>query len=248
MLWALGTLIILLLMTAASLLEVIPTWLAALAMSIAVVVTALRWARYFLVRMVVDFDANRGEGQVFIERLIPAPNLPETVQLALQDAAEGASSVNTTGLINTLITILEPLKFLRFFSVGDLTLRTRSGNFSMTMFSIQDPEGVKDYIQKSWKKIAAFKAKQQQEAERKEQIERMTIAVAQGLRQAHEELKVQVVVPAEAPAAPALLEPPANGEPPEDVTAAAQPAPAEDGQAQSETGDFKVDGRVAPTP
>lgn len=202
-LWLLGTLAVLLVLAAAGVLGYLPIEVAALGMSIAVVVTGLRLARYFLVRMVIDFDARNGDGVVIIERLVPAPNLPESIQLSLRDAAEGASAVNTIGLVNTLITILKPLRFLRIFTVGDLTLRTVSGEFAMTMYGIQDPVGVKSQIQAYWKKIAALKAKQQAERERQEQIERMSIAVAEGLRRAQESLKVQLVKPVEPP--------PANG-------------------------------------
>jgi hypothetical protein len=197
--------VVLLLLTWAALTQLIPIWLAALAMSIAVVVTVLRWARYFLVRMIVDYDARNGDGVVMIERLIPAPNVPESVLLSLADAAEGPTAVNVSGLFNTLITILEPLKFLRVLTVGDITFRTRSGEFNMTMYSIQNPEYIKARIQEDWRKISGYRNRLKAEAERKEDIERMTIAVAEGLKRAHDELKMQLVVPA--PASPASLQP-----------------------------------------
>lgn len=214
MLWELGTAAVILLLTLGNLLGFIDIWLAALGMSIAVVITALRWARHFLVRMVIDLDANRNDGLVTIERLLPAPNLPESVQLSLQDAAEGSASVNTTGLLNTIITFLTPLKWLRVFTIGDVTFRTKAGNFSMTMYSIQNPEGVRDDIQKLWRQIADFKAKEKAKAERQEQIARMTEAVAAGLKRAHEEMKIAVVVPASPPPAAPPSPLPADGTPP----------------------------------
>lgn len=219
--WMMGTLLVLLFLAAAGVLGYLPIEVAALAMSIAVVVTGLRLARYFLVRMVVDLDARNGDGVVLIERLVPAPNLPESVQLSLRDAAEGSSSVNTLGLLNTLVTVLKPLRFLRIFTVGDLTLRTTSGEFAMTMYGIQDPVGVKAQLQGYWKKIAALKAKQQAERDRQEQIERMSIAVAEGLRRAQDSLKVQLVRPVEA-------EPPPVPAPPADPPPAPPPQAAGD--------------------
>lgn len=207
MLWALGTLAVALLLTAANLLGYIPAWMAALGTSIAVVVTALRWARFFLVRLTVDLDARNGDGLVIIERLIPAPNLPEQVQLPLQDAAEGPTAINTTGLFNNLVTILEPLRFLRGLTVGDVTFRTKSGEFSMTMYSVQDPEGLKKRIQDDWKQILAFKNKQRTEAERKEQIDRMTVAVAEGIKLARQDLQAQLLSeaqPLEIPVEPVI--------------------------------------------
>ncbi len=203
LLWALGTLAVVLLLAGANLFGYLPIWLAALGMSIAVVVTALRWARFFLVRLAVDLDARNGDGLVIIERLLPAPNLPEQVQLPLQDAAEGPSSINTTGLFNNLVTILEPLRFLRGLTVGDVTFRTKSGDFSMTMYSVQDPEGLKKRIQGDWKKISEFKNKKKAEAERKEAIDRMTIAVADGIKRARQELQEQLVIQAQPPEPPA---------------------------------------------
>jgi hypothetical protein len=213
--WGISTLLVILLLAWVSLVGLLPIWLAALAMTLAVVTLVLRWARYFLVRLIVDYDARNGDGVVMIERLIPAPNLPESVQLSLQDAAEGPTAVNVSGLFNTLITILEPLKFLRVLTVGDITFRTRSGEFSMTMFSIQNPEFVKARIQENWRKIAAYKNKLKAEADRKEEIERMTIAVAQGLKRAQDEFKLQLVVPVPAPGP----EPPENVKKDEDEQA-----------------------------
>jgi hypothetical protein len=204
-LWTLGTIAVLLLLTAANLLGYIPVWLTALGMASAVVITALRWARFFLVRLVVDLDARNGDGLVIIERLIPAPNLPESQQLPLVDAAEGPTAINVEGLFNNLVTLLESLRFLRILTVGDITFRTKAGEFAMTMYSVQDPEGLKKRIQEDWKKILAYKNKKKAEAERKEEIDRMTIAVAEGIKRARQELQAALVVPpvpVESPASP----------------------------------------------
>lgn len=246
-LWELGTVAVILLLTVANLLRAIDIWVAALGISIAVLITALRWARHFLVRMVIDLDAKGGDGLVTIERLLPAPTLPESVQLSLQDAAEGSASVNTSGLLNTIITYLSPLKWLRVFTIGDVTFRTKAGNFSMTMYSIQDPEGVRDEVQRLWRQIADFKAKERAKADRKEQIDRMTEAVAAGLKKAHEELQIAVVIPA---AAPAPGTPPTDGAAAaiseaataqsataDNATAPADNAPMESGDAPVEAGD-----------
>lgn len=223
-----GTAVVLLLLAGAGVLGYVPIEVAALGMSIAVVVTGLRLARYFLVRMVLDFDARNGDGAVVIERLIPAPTLPESISISLQDAAEGQPEVNTKGLINTLITVLKPLTFLRILTVGDLTLRVRGSDFSATMYGIQDPVGVKNQLQGYWKKISAIKAKQQADKERAEQIERMTIAVAQGLQRAQENLKVQLVRPVddEAPAAANGAHPPEADAAPPPETPKTEPPPA----------------------
>ncbi|MBL8046071.1 MAG: hypothetical protein JNL09_05995 [Anaerolineales bacterium] len=154
-------------------------WLA-LGITVIVAATFWRWGRYFLIYMTVDPTANNGNGRVTVERIIPAPNLPEQAEMSLQDAAEGVIEVNTVGILNNLITILKPLRFLRGLTIGDLTLRAKSGAARITMYNIQDPERVKDRIQKYWKEIAkkqtAKKALEDEEA----QIRRMTVAVAQG--------------------------------------------------------------------
>jgi hypothetical protein len=154
-------------------------WLA-LGITVIIAATFWRWGRYFLIYMTVDPLANNGNGRVTVERIIPAPNLPEQAEMSLQDAAEGVIEVNTVGILNNLITILKPLRFLRGLTIGDLTLRAKSGAARITMYNIQDPERVKDRIQKYWKEIAkkqtAKKALEDEEA----QIRRMTVAVAQG--------------------------------------------------------------------
>ncbi len=141
----------------------------------------LRWAGIFLIRMIVDYDAANGDGQVIIQRLLPHPTLPEVVQFPLQQAAEGSPEVNTTGIFNTLVLQIKWLKFLRPLTVGDLTLRGPAAPFGITMHGIQDPGGVKARIGADWKKIAAIKNKKKAEQERREDIDRMTVAVTQGL-------------------------------------------------------------------
>lgn len=173
----------------------LPAWLGAAAIAIAIVVFILRWARFFLVRMIVDYDARNGDGIVGIERLIPVPGLPESVQISLQDAADGTPEVNTAGVFNTLITLFKPLSFLRFISYGDLTLRGRGSPFSITMYGIRDPASVLERIQKDWRAIAALKAKQKAAAERQEEIDRITVGVAEGLKKAQQEMKVMLVRP-----------------------------------------------------
>lgn len=149
----------------------------------------LKWARIFLVRMIVDYDANNGEGRVIIERLLPHPTLPETVQFPLQQAAQGSPEVNTRGLLNTLIVQLKGLQWLRQFTIGDLTLRGPAAPFGITMYSIKDPAGVKAKLEADWKKIEGIKAKERAEKDRTEQIDRMTIAVTQGLVQGLSQLR-----------------------------------------------------------
>ena len=131
--------------------------------------------------MIVDYDANNGDGRVIIERLLPHPTLPETVQFPLQQAAQGSPEVNTKGLFNTLISQLKGLKFLRGFTIGDLTLRGPAAPFGITMYSIKDPAGVKAKLEADWKKIETIKSKKNAERERKEEIDRMTIAVSEGI-------------------------------------------------------------------
>jgi len=156
-------------------------WLAPVAIAVAILMYAIRFSRQFLVRMIVDYDANNGDGRVIIQRLIPSPTLPETVQFPLQQAAEGSPEVNTKGIVNTIITQVKALKFLRPFTIGDLTLRGPAAPFGITMYNIMDPGGVKSQLEKDWKKIAAIKAKAKAEADRKEDIERMRIAVTEGI-------------------------------------------------------------------
>ncbi|MDW8325180.1 MAG: hypothetical protein RMK99_01335 [Anaerolineales bacterium] len=188
--------------------------IAALIMTVAVMALLLRWARFIAVIMIVDLDANNGEGLVTINRLIPAPNLPESVQLPLQDAAEGSSEINTIGIINTLITLFKPLRFLRALSVGDLTFRAKGSDFTMTMYNLQDPEGVRKQIQSYWKAIAKVINDEKKKKERAEQIEQMTLAVAAGVKQALTELNSPPTItplPAAAPSATGdVASPPRN--------------------------------------
>lgn len=194
----------------------------------------LKWAGIFLIRMIVDYDAANGDGLVIIQRLLPHPTLPEVVQFPLQQAAEGSPEVNTRGIFNTLVQQIKWLKFLRPLTVGDLTLRGPAAPFGITMHGIQDPGGIKTKIAADWKKIAAIKNKKKAEQERKEDIERMTIAVTQGLlaasrvglvelktpgagiefkdetplAKAEKEVKQQLQPPAAAPAPPEPLKDP----------------------------------------
>ena len=48
-------------------------WAIVLLVAAAVTIYILKWARIFLVRMIVDYDANNGDGRVIIERLLPHP-------------------------------------------------------------------------------------------------------------------------------------------------------------------------------
>jgi hypothetical protein len=177
--------------------------IAALIMTVAVMALLIRWARFIAVIMTVDLDANNGEGLIHIDRLIPAPNLPESVQITLQDAAEGSSEVNTVGIVNTLITVFKPLNFLRVLSIGDLTFRARGSDFKMTMYGLQDPDGVKKQVQGYWKAISKVMMAEKMKKERTEEIERMTVAVAAGVKQAFTELR-NTPNP-ELPPAPTLL-------------------------------------------
>jgi len=189
LLWFLATLLII---AATALLHlwgwIADIFIAALIMTAAVMALLLRWARFVAVMMTVDLDANNGEGLIVINRLIPAPNLPESVQITLQDAAEGPSEVNTVGLINTLITVFKPLRFLSLFSIGDLTFRAKGSTFTMTMYGLQDPEGVRKQVQGYWKAISKVMNAEKLKKERAEEIERMTMAVAAGVKQAFTEL------------------------------------------------------------
>lgn len=226
LLWLLVTFLIIIGVAFLHLWGLIPDiFIAALIMTAAVMSLLLRWARFIAVMMTVDLDANNGEGLIIINRLIPAPNLPESVQLSLQDAAEGASEVNTVGIINTLITVFRPLRFLRVLSVGDLTLRAKGSDFKMTMYNLQDPEGVRKQIQSYWKSIAKVISDEKRKKERAEQIEQMTLAVAAGVKQAFTELNGSPVIaplPAAASSAP-------------DEVAAAPPLPPEAPPPRSET-------------
>lgn len=177
---------------AVSLLAVAALWLANvlgyidiiwLALGVAAIAAATfwRWGRYFLTYMTVDPFANNGSGRVSVERLIPAPNLPEQVEISLQDAAEGVIEINSIGLLNNIITVLKPLSFLRVLTIGDLTLRTKSGAAKLTMYNIQDPEGIKNRIQAYWKEISKKQTAKKAQEEEEAFIRRMTVAVAQGL-------------------------------------------------------------------
>lgn len=186
-LWTAGLLLVLAVLTFVFLF-LFPSWIIVALMAAAIVTYGLRWASMFLIRMIVDYDANNGDGRVIIQRLIPHPTLPETVQFPLQQAAEGSPEVNTKGLFNTFVEQVKWLKFLRPLTVGDLTLRGPAAPFGITMHGIQDPGGVRKLIEEEWKKIAKIKAKEKEARDRREQIDRMTIAVSQGITQGFKEI------------------------------------------------------------
>lgn len=186
-LWGAVSLLAVVALLIAELLGYIDVIVFALAVAVILVATLWRWGRYFLTYMTVDPFINNGNGRVSVERIIPAPNLPEQVEMSLQDAAEGVAEVNTIGVLNTIITILRPFRFLRALSIGDLTLRTKSGAAKLTMYNIQDPEGVKNRIQAYWKEISKKQAAKKAIEEEEAFIRRMTVAVAQGLRWAQDD-------------------------------------------------------------
>ncbi len=181
-------------------------WILILAAAGAIMVYGLKWARIFLIRMIVDYDADNGNGRVIIERLLPHPTLPETVQFPLQQAAQGSPEVNTKGLFNTLVSQLKGLKFLRSFVIGDLTLRGPAAPFGITMYSIRDPDSVKKKLENDWKKIEAIKNKDKAEKERAENVDRMTVAVSQGIVQGFALIKDSLPKP-EPPALPPVQYP-----------------------------------------
>jgi hypothetical protein len=150
-------------------------------MALAVVVYVFRWSRDFLIRMIVDYDANNGDGLVIIERLMPDPTLPETQQIPLQQAAEGSPEVNTRGLANTLVTLLKGLSWLRVFTIGDITFKGPAAPFGITMKNIHNPAGVKEKIAADWKKMAVFKNRGKEDRDRNEQIDRMSVAFKHGI-------------------------------------------------------------------
>jgi hypothetical protein len=168
----------------------------------AVVGYVFRWSREFLIRMIVDYDANNGDGRVIIQRFVPSPTEPEYVQFPLQQAAEGSPEINTRGLINTLITQLKMFKGLRTFTIGDLTLRGPAAPFGLTMRNIRDPGAVRGKLEAAWKKIAAIKAKEKAKHDREEEITRMRTAVTEGMVQAFKHPEVQAIMTPPAPAPP----------------------------------------------
>jgi len=174
----------------------------------AVVFYVFRWSREFLVRMIVDYDANNGDGRVIIQRFVPSPTEPEYVQFPLQQAAEGSPEINTRGLLNTLITQLKVFKSLRSLTIGDLTLRGPAAPFGLTMRNIRDPAGVRAKLDANWKKIAAVKAKEKAKRDREEEIARMRTAVKEGMVEAFKNPEVQAVLTPPPPPAP----PPASME------------------------------------
>jgi len=157
--------------------------------------------------MIVDYDANNGDGRVIIERLLPHPTLPETVQFPLQQAAQGSPEVNTKGLFNTLVSQLKGLKWLRSFTIGDLTLRGPAAPFGITMYSIKDPAAVKAQLEADWKKIESIKNRKNAERERAEQIDRVSEGLLKGVRKLTEELNLQTL-PVVLVAPPGQIPPP----------------------------------------
>jgi hypothetical protein len=173
----------------------------------AVVGYVFRWSREFLIRMIIDYDANNGDGRVIIQRFVPSPTEPEYVQFPLQQAAEGSPEINTRGLINTLITQLKMFKGLRAFTIGDLTLRGPAAPFGLTMRNIRDPGAVRGKLEAAWKKIAAIKAKEKAKRDREEEITRMRTAVTQGMVEAFKHPEVQAIMtPPPPPPPPAPME------------------------------------------
>ena len=168
-------------------------WAVVLLVAAALTLYILKWARIFLVRMIVDYDANNGDGRVIIERLLPHPTLPETVQFPLQQAAQGSPEINTRGLVNTLISQMKGVKWLHQFTIGDLTLRGPAAPFGITMYSIKDPAGVKAQLEADWKKIETLRNKKNAERERAEQIDRVSEGLIKGVSKLKEELNLQTL-------------------------------------------------------
>jgi len=195
-------------------------------MTVAIGVTVFRWARYFLTYMVIDAYANEGKGSVRVERLIPSPNLPESVEMSLQDAAEGVAEVNTLGIFNTLITVLR-LGWLRALSIGDLKLRPKTGVATLEMYNIQDPEGVRDLIKAYWKKIGGELAEKARRDEAEEQIRRMTVAVAQGMRWAEDERFTRYILTRQGPEIPESIAYVGDSSPPTSTASSETQPPAE---------------------
>ena len=212
--WTVG-----LLMTLAALAYVfvfwITHWAIVLVVAAAITIYILKWARIFLVRMIIDYDANNGDGRVIIERLLPHPTLPETVQFPLQQAAQGAPEVNTRGLINTLVSQMKGVAWLRNLTIGDLTLRGPAAPFGITMYNIKDPAGVKAQLEADWKKIEAIKNRRNADRERTEQIDRVSEGLVKGVHKLlTEELNLQTM-PTVLIAPPGYITPPSPVPPPE---------------------------------
>ena len=226
LLWTGGLLLVLFLLAVAFVTwfssDLIAQGLTVVIAAAAVVSYVFRWSREFLIRMIVDYDANNGDGRVVIQRLLPSPTEPEYVQFPLQQAAEGSPEINTRGLINTLITQLKMFKGLRAFTIGDLTLRGPAAPFGLTMRNLRDPNAVKIKLETAWKKIAAIKAKEKAKRDREEEIARMRTAVADGIVEAFKKPEMQAVVappppPPAAPPAPPMDWPPVAALRPQDV-------------------------------
>jgi hypothetical protein len=193
-------------------------WAIVILVAAAITIYILKWARIFLVRMIIDYDANNGDGRVIIERLLPHPTLPETVQFPLQQAAQGSPEVNTRGVINTLITQMKGVKALHQLTIGDLTLRGPAAPFGITMYNIKDPVGVKAQLEADWKKIEAIKNRRNADRERIEQIDRVSEGLVKGVTKLlTEELDLQKL-PTVLIAPPGYITPPSPAPPPEPPT------------------------------
>lgn len=174
----------------------------------AIMTYGFKWARIFLIRMIVDYDAANGNGLVIIERLLPHPTLPETVQFPLQQAAQGSPEVNTKGLFNTFVTQFKGLSFLRSLVIGDLTLKGPAAPFGITMYSIKNPAGVKARLEADWKKIDTLNTKLRTDKERNEQIDRTAVGVARGLVEGFAAIKNDLPKPETLPLPPPEPAPP----------------------------------------
>ena len=69
----------------AYLLYLFRTWVLLIVAAMAAIIVwyIFRWAGTFLIRMIVDYEAANGDGLVIIQRLLPHPTLPETLQFPL---------------------------------------------------------------------------------------------------------------------------------------------------------------------
>lgn len=173
-------------------------WLILLAAA-AIVVYVLRWLSQFLVRLTVDYDANDTEGMVYIQRFIPSATEPELAQFPLQQVIDGSPQVNTSGMLNTIISQLRGFTWLRQWSYGDLTLRTPAFQRGVTIYNIRDPIGVKLRMERDWKKINSVRT-------REKQVAWTRTGVAEGLRDVLKELKNEAEA---APVVEALMAAPA---------------------------------------
>ena len=210
LLWTAGLLLVLFLLATAFVIwfanDIVAQGLTIVIAAAGVVLYVFRWSREFLIRMIVDYDANNGDGRVMIQRFVPSPTEPEYVQFPLQQAAEGSPEINTRGLFNTLITQIRLFRGLRALTIGDLTLRGPAAPFGLTMRNIRDPADVRSRLEVAWKKIAALRAKEKARRDREEEILRMRTAVTDGIVEAFKKPELQAMVTPPPPPAPAPLE------------------------------------------